>query len=237
MTDKQENMYSMYVVLYGFLTNRMAVVLTIPAFKRAYDRLGAVIEQIKEVDSGRQTITSGKSDIKAKKKSELIEAIYNAASALYTYADETGKPDILNRVDKGESYYKRMRDSNLVLEAKNIVKLTVGIETELAEHGLSAEEIAHASSLAAEFEAAMKEMGTSEADGSTATKSVYQLIGDAKDLIDNQLSVHAAKFRTKNPEFYNGYSAVCKVINSGVRHDKKEEESTMQNAAETAPAK
>ena len=226
MTDKQENLFSMFVVLYGFLLKFPAVIASIPAFQRAVEKFGVLINEIKEVDSGRQSIKSGKSDQKSIKKDKLISAIYIVASSLYTYADENNKPEILNRVDKAESYYKRMRDTNLLMEAKDLVKLTAGIETELADQGLSSEEIAEVTTLAAEFEAAMKEVGTSEAEGTSATKSVYQLIGEAKNLFDNQINVHAEKFKNKNPEFYNQYLSASRVIDSGVRHEKKEEEHT-----------
>lgn len=226
MTDKQENLFSMFVVLYGYLTKWLSLISTIPAFKRAYDKFGPMLEEIKTVDSGRPSLKSGKSDIKTAKKNELVSAVFQVASCLFTYADENDKAEILNRTDKTENYYKRMRDVNLLLEAKDVVKLTEGLETELAEHGLTAEEIALTTTLAAEFENSMKELGGSDAEGSSATKTVYQLIGEAKAIVDNQFNVHAAKFRTKNPEFYNGYLASSKVVELGVRHEKKEEETT-----------
>ncbi len=143
------------------------------------------------------------------------------ASSLYTYAHEHDKLEILNRVDKSQTYYKRLRDTNLILEASDLVKMTQGIETELLDQGLTAEEIASVTTLSAEFETSMKELGTSEAEGSTATKSLYQLIGEAKEIVDNQLNVHAEKFKTKNPAFYNQYFSASRVIMSGARHEKK----------------
>jgi hypothetical protein len=226
MTDKQEDFCSMLVILYGFLTKFPAVISSIPAFQRAVAKLGTLIEEIKEVDSGRESIISGKSDSKSAKRNELVAAIYNAASSLYTYADEKKIPDILNRVNKGESYYKRMRDTNLIMEAKDLAKLTVGIEEGLADHGLSSRGIAQVTVLATAFEASMKEVGTSEAEGAAATKSVYELIGEAKNLVDNQLNIHAAKFKTTNTEFYSGYLSASRVISTGVRHEKKEETTT-----------
>lgn len=223
MTDKQENFYSMFVVLYGFLLKFPAVVSSIPAFQRAAEKLGVLINQIREVDSGRPSIKSGKSEIKSTKKNDLASAVFQLASALYTYADEHSLPEILNRVDKGESYYKRMRDTALISEAKDLVNLTVGKETELLDHGLTAAEITEVSTLANEFETTMQELGSSEAEGNSATKSVYQLIGEAKDLVDNQLNVHAAKFKKKNPEFYSQYLSASRVVEVGVRHEKKEE--------------
>lgn len=221
MTDKQENFFSMFTVLNGFLTSNSAVVTTIPAFQRAHQKFGQLIEEIKKVDSGRQSIKAGKSDIKSNAKNELADMVSQLASSLYTYAHEHDKPEILNRVDKSQTYYKRLRDTNLILEASDLVKMTQGIETDLLDQGLTAEEIASVTALSAEFEKSMKEMGTSEAEGSTATKSLYQLIGEAKDVVDNQLSVHAEKFKTKNPVFYNQYFSASRIIMSGTRHEKK----------------
>ena len=47
-----------------------------------------------------------------------------------------------------------MRDSNLISEAHSLVELTKGIETELVDHGLTAEEITAVTNLASGFEAA-----------------------------------------------------------------------------------
>ncbi len=150
-------------------------------------------------------------------------------SSLHTYAHEHDKPEILNRVEKSEGYFRRMRDTTLILEAQDLVKFTQGIETELADHGLTAEEIASVTELAAAFEMAMKDLGTSEAVGTSATKSVYQLMNEAKDIVDNQLNIYAEKFKTKNPDFYNQYVSASRVIASGVRYEKKPEAPTNPN--------
>lgn len=222
MTDKQENLFSMFTILNGFLESNTTLIATMPAFQRAHVKFAGLLKDIQNVDSGRQSIKAGKSEIKGNKKSDLASAIFQIASALFTYADEHGKPEILNRVDNAEGFYKRMRDSNLVLEARGLVELTKGIETELVEHGLCGEEIAAVTTLANEFETAIKDLGTSEAEGSNATKTVYQLMSDAKETVDNQLDRHIEKFRKKNSDFYEKYWSVRRVIDTGTRHEKKE---------------
>jgi len=221
MTDKQENQFSTFTILDGFLATNAVIVATIPAFQRAHQKFTLKLEDIRKVDSGRQSIKAGKSEIKTKAKNELAEAVYQLASSLHTYAHEHDKPEILNRVEKSESYFRRMRDTSFILEANDLVKFTQGIEADLVEHGLTAEEIASIPTLVTAFETAMKELGTSEAEGASATKSVYQLIGEAKDIVENQLNIYAEKFKTKNPDFYNQYVSASKVIASGVRHEKK----------------
>lgn len=222
MTDKQENMFSMFTILNGYLESNAATIAEIPAFQRAHTKFAGLLKDIQDVDSGRQSIKSGKSEVKGNKKNELVAAIFQITSALFTYADEHDRPEILNRVDNAESYYKRMRDSNLILEARGLVELTKGIETELVDHGLTAEEIAAVINLANGFEAAIKDLGTSEAEGSNATKTVYQLIGEAKDVVDNQLDRHVEKFKAKNSDFYEKYWSARRVIDTGTRHEKKE---------------
>ena len=223
MNDKQENQFSTYTVLDGFLTTNSTVVTTIPAFQRAHQSFSLKLADIKRVDGGRQSIKSGKAEIKTKTKNDLAEAVYQLASSLHTYAHEHDKPEILNRVEKSEGYFRRMRDTALILEAQDLVKFTQGIETDLVEHGLSAEEIAAIPTLVTSFENAMKDLGTSEAEGTSATKSVYQLMNEAKEIVDNQLNIYAEKFKTKNPDFYNQYISASKVVNYGVRHEKTEE--------------
>lgn len=53
---------------------------------------------------------------------------------------------------------------------------------------------------------------------------MYQLIGEAKELIENQLDRHVEKLRSKHPEFYPQYWNARRVIYTGARHEKKEEE-------------
>jgi hypothetical protein len=84
MTDKQENMFSMFVVLYGFLSKFPDIVASIPAFKRAFVKLGLLIENIKEVDCGRESIKSGKSDLKSNKKKRInFGNVYCSVFTLY----------------------------------------------------------------------------------------------------------------------------------------------------------
>ena len=49
---------------------------------------------------------------------------------------------------------------------------------------------------------------------------------EAKDIVENQLNIYAEKFRIKNPDFYNQYISASKVVEHGVRHEKKEEAPT-----------
>lgn len=219
MTDKQENMFSMFTVLHGFLTANSTVVSTVPAFQAASDKLGTLIQDIRDVDSGRKTIKAGKGDLKVKAKNELAEAVYEAASALYTFALENDLPDLIERTDNSESFYKKMRDTNLISEAADIVKLTEGRETELLQHGLTAEEIADIGTKSTALQNAIVAMGTSSGESMNATKSVYELIGEAKDLVNKQLDRHAVRFRKSNPDFYNQYVTASRVIDTGVRHD------------------
>ncbi len=219
MTDKQENIFSMFTVLHGFLTANSAVVSTVPAFQTATEKLGSLIQDIQDVDSGRKTIKAGKSDLKAKAKNELAEAVYEAASALYTYALEKDLPDIIERTDNSETFYKKMRDTVLLNEAADVVRLTEGRETDLLQHGLTAEEIADIDVKRTTLQNAIVAMGTSTGESINATKSVYELIGEAKDLVNKQLDRHAVRFRKTNPEFYNQYAAASRVIEMGVRHE------------------
>ena len=219
MTDKQENMFSMFLVLHGYLSQNSAVVSSIPAFQKAYEKLGTLIQDIKDVDSGRKSIKAGKGDLKTKARNELSEAVYEAASALFTYADEKNLPDILERADHYETYYKKLRDTNLLSEAADIVKLTEGKEADLLEHGLTAEEIAEIGIKSDTLRNALVDLGTSSGDSINATKSVYELIGEAKDIIDKQLDRHAMRMRKSNAEFYNKYQTASRVIAAGVRYD------------------
>src|SRR5690606_14661468 len=148
----------------------------------ATEKLGSLIQDIQDVDSGRKTIKAGKSDLKAKAKNELAEAVYEAASALYTYALEKDLPDIIERTDNSETFYKKMRDTVLLNEAADVVRLTEGRETDLLQHGLTAEEIADIDVKRTTLQNAIVAMGTSTGESINATKSVYELIGEAKDL-------------------------------------------------------
>lgn len=222
MTDKQEDYFSMLIVLNALLINFITTVESIPAFKRALDLFTPLLEKIKQVDSGRGSITSGKTDIKGSVRSDLINAVTLAASALFTYAGEHNKPEILNRVDRPDSYYSRMRDSNLIMEATALLNLTKGIETDLVEHGLNADEITSLTTLADTYKKAIEEAGTSSVDGTSATANVYQLIGEAKFIVENKFDKHIKIFRKKNPEFYEKYWSARKVVETGIRHNKKD---------------
>ncbi|MFA6598108.1 MAG: hypothetical protein WCS69_10325 [Ignavibacteriaceae bacterium] len=223
MTDKQENLFSMFTILHGFLKTESTIVGTIPAFQRATGKLEGLIADIQDVDSGRKSIKTGKNSIKVNSKNELASAVFQVANALFTYADDKGVPEIRERVDNTENFYKKMRDTNLTSEAIDLVKLTEGKETELTEHGLTAEEIADVGLKSEAFKKNLEISGTSEGESVNATKTVYELIGEAKDLIDNQIDRFAEKFKTINPDFFTKYTTARRVLELGARSVKKEE--------------
>jgi hypothetical protein len=224
MTDLQSDVFRMLKLLAAFLKKNVELVLTIPAFKRGLDKLELLITEITDADSGRPSITSGKAKAKNNAKEKLAKAIYNLGLGLFTYAHEHKKPEVLARVGHTKNYYFNYRDANLPLEAADLVKLTVGIEAELLDHGISAEQIAKVTTLSKIFEAAVDDLGTSEAKGTGATKSVYQLIGEAQELVRNQLNAHAEKLKEEHHEFYTQYQNASHIVEHGGKQSKKDDE-------------
>jgi hypothetical protein len=231
MSDEQLDFYTMLTKVDGFLFKNITIVESIPAFNRGYLKLNPILVRIKNIDSGRESIGSGVSDIKTDTRNKLIECLIETDAGLYTYAAEHNKPEILSRVDKPNSYYKRMRDTNLILEATGLAELTKGIETELAEHGLAATDLTKLNTLSSSFEQMIKEMGTSGSEGVNATSVVYQLIGEAKDLVEKLLDKYALQVKKNNEEFYVKYMNSRNVVETGVRHGKEENAADVTNSS------
>jgi hypothetical protein len=221
MTDRQSDFLKMLKVLFALFTSFSIVVESIPAFKRAVEKLGTLITDIVDADTGRPIIKSGKSKIKTALKKKFGKAVYNLANSLATYADEHNKPEIASLVEHPETYYTKMRDINLPLEANRLIQLTKGIEAELLDHGVTAEEITTLINLSREFNESMTNLRKSVAKGSSATKSVYQLIGEANSLLSNRFKRHMKRLKESNPDFYTQYTSACKVIEHSSTHEKK----------------
>ncbi len=230
MNLSQMNHLSMYKRVNDLLTAESEIVTSIPAFKRAADQLGANINTISEVDSGKVVYTEGKAEVKSESKFQLARAVYIISSSLCNYAIENDMADLEKNTDYSESALSRLPEQELLSVSKAIINLTTGKEDALLEQGLTAEEITNANDKIVKYEAAITEAGTGVQKSISATKTLGSLFQDTNELLRKRLDRYVNKMENDKPDFYNRYYAARRIIDFAATHNKSTEPVPSENA-------
>ncbi len=223
MTDKQENLFSMYTVLCGYLSTRNIIVNSVPAFSRTYEKLRSLVEEIKNFENSMFGLKGSKSDSIINRKIRLATSAALVSEVIYIYSDEKDIPGLRDKTDKNENYFKRLNNTNLLLEANELMKMVSGMKGELSEYGLTGEEINDLADNIKFFEEAVQSTSENDIEIPDTNGSVYKLIGEAKYIIENRLDKYAHRFKYTDPDFYAQYFTARRINETDTRNSKKEE--------------
>lgn len=219
MNKDQSNHYSMFKSVNSLLTQESELISSIPALVRVAAQLDENVKQIEAVDSGKIGMTEGKADAKGNIKRSLARKIGIVADALYNYAVEKDLHDLEKTVNISEYRLFRLAENNLLSESKALVALTTGKETDLADQGLTAEEIADANSEIASYEDAINAKNTGTESSIASNKNLDSLISETSALLETRVDRFMKKFRNGNPDFYNRYNAARRIIDLAATHN------------------
>ncbi|MCL5031612.1 MAG: hypothetical protein M1480_21630 [Bacteroidetes bacterium] len=218
MNLRQSAFVSKMKDLVTFFALQTVKVATITAFKEAADEMATLVVEVEKADQSRETTTSGQAKIIAAAKLTAVKAIFRIATVLSTFAYKNKKLDLCARVTKHESDFAHLSESELVKEGKEIIRLAEENQAGLPSHGLKETEIADAKAAVEGFENSLTDRGTKDTQSIGETKSVYEIIAQMKQLLKNELNIHAKKFIEDDPEFYDGYKYNATVVYHPAHH-------------------
>lgn len=229
MTEKQENMFSMFTELCKFLSSRVKIVNSVPAFQRTFEKLRSLVEEIRDFENSLFDFKGSRSEKILDDKLKLASAAALIAEVIYIYADEKDIAGLRDKTDKNENYFKRLNNTNLLLEANELMNLVTGIDRDLYEFGLTPEEKNDFGNKIMIFEESIKDLDEDAIEIPEINGSVYKLIGEAKYIIENRLDKYAHRFKYSEPDFYSQYYSARRITDSGNGSKKEEIENAMKN--------
>jgi len=137
MNDFQQKQMVMYEAIIGYLQENRDVFSNIRAFSYTINKLKRVMDDIRIKEKELSSDILEKTIISAKVKEDLIFSVVPVAAALFNYAKETGDFQLKAKIKIGQSYYVRLRDSELIEKSEVVRLFATNILPQLKRYGIT----------------------------------------------------------------------------------------------------
>ncbi len=218
MTDYQQAQLRSFKATLGVFVNHHDAWKNIPALVKYYGQLADVVSK---VDPTAPTQQGGASEpvsaVKKKTRNLLAQRGSDVAALLHAYADDSDNVALLTESDNSYDTLRRKGDGELLRIAKQLHTLATTHTAALVLQGLEDDELQN---LHDSIEKLKGEMGTPQtaiAEGTAQTKARKTHFRTGMGIYRNRLDKLMARFKTRNPEFYNAYQSARQIINTAKR--------------------
>jgi hypothetical protein len=202
----------MYNAVITFLKNNQDSYSSLAVMQAQVTEFETKIQNIVDTDAMREAIKAGKTANKLKEENELEEVLNKVISALNVYAQITGNNEIKDETDYSARDLRKMRDNDLLEKGYAIYNRAAGLKTELADYGISEEEIESIKTNADEFAEAMGITGASGAESKERTAGLQSIFEEVDDLLYDKIDKLVEIFKTSDKTFYEGYFNARQII-------------------------
>lgn len=191
----------------------------IPAFIKGVARLEAMIVEIDQLAVEQSTNITGITKEKNAFLNELEAYLVDVAGAVYAHAQLQNNKTLQEIVNFKQGTVAKMQQSAVINAAAIVLEEATKLTPEeLAEGGISAEEMTQFADTLTQVKAAANEPRAAIIDRTGYTQRMADLFTEASDLKKNTLDRLATQFARKAPDFYYKYLAAATVI---YRHKSK----------------
>lgn len=214
MTNLQEGTEKMSGAAVTYLTANAAITATLPNFSVYFATVQTTNAQILTAKVQQEADKSGDTANKNMLRTNLIVLAIDVARRVVAYATNVNNNSLLKLVDYTESDLKRSSDSNLVSICQVIRDNANTNVTALAAYGVTAAVLTTLQTAITNFNAAIPKGRVDTTDSGEATKILANLF---KTLATNweKIDTLVEMVRTSQPNFYDEYQKVRKVIETG----------------------
>ena len=218
MQLRQSHKKVMYNAVIEFLKSNMAIVNTIVQFVQSLLGFENAVKEINDKEEERQTVASGKTEVKHSAQKILIVKTVEVAAGLFTYAKKNNLIEIKKLSDLKDYTLGKLKNIDLISKCDQIYKAAKSVETLLADYDVTP---ALLTDLKEKIDAYENSMGVKESSMGKrkgAGKTLPQLFKSADEILKDELDRFAEKLKDKNPSFYAEYHSVRNIKNVGIRH-------------------
>lgn len=218
MNTKQENKFSMYLLVKTLLNTFNAVWAGIPGFVLAAGEFFGKIGEIDNAVQVQETSVKGYTQNKKKAKGKMVGKALKIAGALKKYATDIDDSALFEDVNFTESELlyatdTLVRERCLKIHAKAMLHAAA-----LVPEGILAIDITELSTLIAAYETIIGSPSQIKADRKVATANLKVFIKQTDIILKQKIDMLMLQFKDSNSDFYNKYVADRKVIDLGVQH-------------------
>jgi hypothetical protein len=213
MNSLQNSTLASYGLIITEAKNESETVAQIPNFQKGITRLEEIKTEIEDLAVQQAKDLTGITDDKNESSDELSAYLIDVAGAVHSYANGKGDKILLAKVDYKTSRVHAMKQTDIINASGIVIEEAGKIPAEeLAEEGITAEEMATFISVYNHFKGVTGSKREATIDRTGYTDRIAELFTEAADLKKNTLDRLATQFMRKAPEFYNKYKAASIVI-------------------------
>jgi hypothetical protein len=214
MTGYQESYEKMTLSSDNFLLANATITATLPLFSTYFTVIQSTVAQIQAVQVQQETDKSGNTVVKNQYRVALIAQTIDVGRRVVAYAINVNNNILLAQVDYTESDLKKSSDVNLVSIAQVIHDSANANVAALATYGVTAAILTTMQTAITNFSGAIPKGRVGTTDGEQSTQQLATLFNTLKTnwaKIDKLV----AMVQTAQPNFYQEYLNVRKVISTG----------------------
>lgn len=184
------------------------------------------LEKVKKVDDAllesEKDVKSGALD-KRQSRKRLEERTFIFASGLLSIGKSENNPQIISVTSFPESSLSNMMEGKLITTSKNVLALAKANAEKLVNYGIVEADITDLDNEIKKFATVQTLPRTLVVDRKAAKLSLDDAVAQAKEMLTDQIDLQMEVLRKREPDFYNAFLAARKVVDTGIRHKKKED--------------
>jgi len=212
MNDYQIAKLASYKLMVKEAKNYPNIISLIPSFETGINRLDAITIEVDDIGIQQAKDITGITADKNSMIDDLNESLVDVSGAMHSIAVSRNDKTLQAKVNFRESKIDRMTQPELMNAAAIVLEEAGKISPkELADEGISAEELTNFRSVYTQTKIAGTDTRGAIIDRSGHTQKLSELFGDASDLKKNTLDRLVSQFKRKSPEFYQKYKAAAMV--------------------------
>ena len=188
---------------------------TVPGFLEMVEKIDpAMLESEKEI--------SAPSVDKETIRENLEEETFLLATALRSLGNFEKNTSITEVTSFSESSLNNLMEDKLISLAKKVLALGKANVAKLAGYGIVEADLTRHEGLIGQFTAIQTIPRSMVVDRKAAKETLVGVVNEAKELLTDQIDLQMELMRRREPEFYSAYQSARKIIDIGIRHEKKD---------------
>lgn len=211
MSDHEQNKLSMFESVISYLGENRDITSNVRSFSWAINKLRKVMDEIRRKEKVLSSDILGKTIQSAKVKDELVFTLIPISTALFNYAKEVDDIALKAKVKAGQSYFVRLRDTELLDKSEMLRLIGLNILPQLKKYGISLNTFHNLKLKIEEFRNALNNKVVSLISSSTVME-MNELFLDAEKYL-KQMDVNVEALGDDFPEFYDEYLEVRALEN------------------------
>jgi len=214
MTNDQSDRLDMFKAVIQFDTDTAAITATRPAFGLGITDLRTVVTDI-ELAAGRQsTATSGTFTDKNTLQETLCQALFYVTSGTKAYAASINDNTLEQEMNYSISELRRISDETIVPFTDNIVSIVTPLLASLAPFGIDAAAMTALATAKTNYQNFISVPRMAVTAKAAQTEALPPLFTQGTNICRKILDPIAVTLKAANPDWYNQYQNVRKVINT-----------------------